>query len=384
METKRQRLSEVMEHQLDIPWLRSNQNEIYILLNHSLLNPPLAMEAIETLCSIYGKLDPQQNPNEDWRYILSIALDEAATLKDTIMQAQLYLYLAPDYLATGEHSPAREVFLNALMLQKSLSPEAHLMVILGLIKSESLYHKDHGDEYYLKEAQNLISQVTQRDVVAIYHEALALIYLTRGTLQPALENALMAVYNWHHLNDAQKIIDSTFILADVYRYMKAITAHTACVEFLAECIEPQNKHDYALLHYHRASNHLYSAQYAEAVAAYQTALEGFEGLRYPLLTHSCQQALALALYCVQDFDQGDYFMGQAIEGWQALKNDYQVMDAYRTQGFGYHQYLHFNEAIRAYETALTYREQGAAASDAPLVEIIEHLLKLARNQEPPQ
>lgn len=258
------------------------------------------------------------------------------------------------------------------------------MAILGIIKSESIYHQDHGDEYYLQQAEDLIKRVSQRNVVAIYREVLALTYLTRGALQPALENALMAVCNWHQLNDAQKIIDSTFILADVYRYMKAITAHTACVEFLAECIEPQNKHDYALLHYHRASNHLYSAQYAEAVAAYQTALEGFEGLRYPLLTHSCQQALALALYCVQDFDQGDYFMGQAIEGWQALKNDYQVMDAYRTQGFGYHQYLHFNEAIRAYETALTYREQGATASDAPLVEIIEHLLKLARNQEPPQ
>lgn len=382
MENLRRQLQEVEDNEQDILWLRSHQEDLYKLFTKTILKPPLAMQAIDILCRVYRNIDTHQNP-QDWRYILSIALEEAQILKDTKMQADIYIHISPEYLASGEHSAANEGFLNAL-LQKEASPEVHLMATLGLIKGESLYHKDNGSEYHIKHAETLIKQVTQPKVIGIYREAMALTHLAHGDLRPALENALMAVCTWQSLNNAQKMIDSIFILADTYRYMGQLSAYAACLDLLMDYVDPKSLHDYALLNYHRGTYALHQAEYLHAIDFYQIALDGFKKTPYKLLTHSSQQALALAFYCVKDMPRGDLHMKDAIDGWKALDNDYQVMDAYRTQGFGYHKNHYFNEAVHFYEHALNYRQRNTnAPSDLSLAQMVEHYLSLAQARQPP-
>lgn len=201
-------------------WVTQNTDHIQRTLDEALNSDQYALQAVDTVLSIYQTiLCCLSTTNlERWIKLLYEALLVVQRLRDNPTQVRIWIFMGRSYALLQRASSARTAF-NVALERAELEQDWHLVLEL-YIELFQLHQQDQlGDivAYQVKRAHELALDLSNQQLTASLNQYLSIAYGFRGEIEQAEVYAHTAIAHWRDLNNRVEMARTACGLSASYR-----------------------------------------------------------------------------------------------------------------------------------------------------------------------
>lgn len=327
-------LDMMYQHSDNGRWLSEHENDLYTATKDGLHKPPTFHDAVELLLLVGPYYAFVVLHTKQWLPLFLEAYLQAQDLRDNELQIQILTQLGEAYLSTGKNEMARESFKIALeRAREGAVKESELLTYIGLIRIQSVSMGDEYDPELMARALALSYEVPDVSLKAETHQTLALGYIYTGETTAAIEHGQIAYIYWHSLKNSVGLGRTLYVLSAAYRFIWALKRAEELLQMAAEYFSNTDyMRQYTFLAYETGALYIQRKDYEAARQWLKIALGEAINIDYTALVVSCQHGLGIAETGLGGFDEAERYLLEAIQGWERLKNPYELANAYQALG----------------------------------------------------